>query len=129
MANLGYLQLKGNPGVWNLQLKPNSRSTELYQLVKDNEIKENQTVIISDFSGAFVPLRVCIFLYEYHRPKRFQEKNLSSYWWRKRMTLSMTMTRGMFGINLLEFGAGKKLHRMKPYMYSHWLLDICTKDS
>lgn len=61
MSNLGYFQLKANPGMWFLQLKRNSRSSELFNIVDlDNfETKlDHQEVIVSDFEGAFVPLRV-----------------------------------------------------------------------
>jgi UDP-glucose:glycoprotein glucosyltransferase len=51
MSNYGYFQLKANPGVWNLKIKPNSRSSQLYDIKRGNELVENDVIIISDFSG------------------------------------------------------------------------------
>lgn len=36
MANLGYLQFKGNPGIWNLRITPETRSEKHYQLLSAN---------------------------------------------------------------------------------------------
>eukprot|EP01117_Protostelium_nocturnum_P013438 TRINITY_DN5014_c0_g1_i1.p1 TRINITY_DN5014_c0_g1~~TRINITY_DN5014_c0_g1_i1.p1 ORF type:complete len:846 (+),score=307.48 TRINITY_DN5014_c0_g1_i1:135-2672(+) len=48
MANYGYFQLKANPGVWSLRIKPNSRSSALYDIVQsDSIIPEKQTIITS----------------------------------------------------------------------------------
>jgi len=58
MANLGYFQLKANPGVWSLRIKPNSRSEELYDIVKSHTEVSDHQVVISSFSGVVVPLRV-----------------------------------------------------------------------
>jgi UDP-glucose:glycoprotein glucosyltransferase len=33
MANLGYLQLKSSPGIWNLKIR-NGRSNDIYQLLE-----------------------------------------------------------------------------------------------
>jgi UDP-glucose:glycoprotein glucosyltransferase len=61
MSNLGYFQLKANPGVWLLSLAPNTRSSEVYQIVDDSNttagIKE-KVVIVSSFSGSQLALKV-----------------------------------------------------------------------
>ncbi|ODV62981.1 glycosyltransferase family 24 protein [Ascoidea rubescens DSM 1968] len=59
MANLGYLQLKSNPGLWKFQIKPNSKSREIYSIndifIIDNEgkkISRNDSYLgISDMNG------------------------------------------------------------------------------
>ena len=61
MSNLGYFQLKANPGVWNLGLKKGTRSTELYKIYSGDSNKDEHVVVLSSFSGAFVPLRVTLF--------------------------------------------------------------------
>jgi len=74
MANLGYFQLKANPGVWELQLR-SGRSSELYQIINvGNNIhswledrnedlvkiyEENGiTIALTSFEGSTVFLRV-----------------------------------------------------------------------
>eukprot|EP00698_Gefionella_okellyi_P017280 TRINITY_DN5036_c0_g1_i2.p1 TRINITY_DN5036_c0_g1~~TRINITY_DN5036_c0_g1_i2.p1 ORF type:complete len:1093 (+),score=245.80 TRINITY_DN5036_c0_g1_i2:1175-4453(+) len=52
MANLGYFQLKANPGVWRLTLAA-SRSSELYSIDNDG-----LDVIVADYYGVTVSLPV-----------------------------------------------------------------------
>ncbi|ODV96955.1 hypothetical protein PACTADRAFT_48743 [Pachysolen tannophilus NRRL Y-2460] len=42
MANLGYLQLKANPGLWEFKLKPNTKTSSIYEIV------DVDTTFISD---------------------------------------------------------------------------------
>jgi UDP-glucose:glycoprotein glucosyltransferase len=61
MSNLGYFQLKANPGVWILSLPPNTRSSEIYQIVDDpskNLTTEHKVVIVSSFTGTQLSLKV-----------------------------------------------------------------------
>jgi len=58
MSNYGYFQLKANPGVWQVKPKPNSRSSELYEVGFDGKVQEEQTVVISDFLGNVATLDV-----------------------------------------------------------------------
>ncbi|OWB76792.1 transferase activity protein [[Candida] boidinii] len=64
MANLGYFQLKANPGLWDLQIREGTKSSEIYSLVeiydkfislssKNNFAKEKKSVKLSvlDLSG------------------------------------------------------------------------------
>jgi UDP-glucose:glycoprotein glucosyltransferase len=48
MSNYGYFQLKANPGVWDVQLKANSRSHSIYQFVGGTS-----RIILDSFLGAF----------------------------------------------------------------------------
>ncbi|KAL3679974.1 hypothetical protein R1sor_022930 [Riccia sorocarpa] len=61
MANLGYLQLKAGPGVWNLQLAP-GRSTELYTLEGPGEGTDagsiTKRVVVESFKGKLVRFEV-----------------------------------------------------------------------
>jgi len=73
MANLGYFQLKANPGVWDLQLR-SGRSAELYQIInigndihswlddRDDELVKlyeeyGITIALTSFEGSTVFLR------------------------------------------------------------------------
>lgn len=56
MSNFGYFQLKANPGVWTLQLKENSKSSKIYDIVYGDQ--EDPHVIVSDFEGTFKSLLV-----------------------------------------------------------------------
>jgi len=58
MANLGYFQLKANPGVWSLKIKPNSRSEELYDIIRTGQKITELQVVVSSFNGETVPLKV-----------------------------------------------------------------------
>ncbi|CAJ0583195.1 unnamed protein product, partial [Mesorhabditis spiculigera] len=61
MANLGYFQLKANPGVWMLQLRE-GRSRDLYEIRSnvnaDGEADGRVRVIIKSFNGKIIRLRV-----------------------------------------------------------------------
>ncbi|CAB3399775.1 unnamed protein product [Caenorhabditis bovis] len=61
MANLGYFQLKANPGAWNLQIRE-GRSKEIYQVysqVGADKIDENVLrVVIESFTGKAIRVRV-----------------------------------------------------------------------
>lgn len=52
MSNLGYFQLKANPGIWNLKLAE-GKADEIYKMVS-----HHHKVIISSFSGISIPLKV-----------------------------------------------------------------------
>lgn len=51
MANLGYFQLKANPGVWYLNLRE-GRSSDIYQISshENTELTEdkNDTIVVMD---------------------------------------------------------------------------------
>nr|BAK00006.1 predicted protein [Hordeum vulgare subsp. vulgare] len=53
MQNLGYFQLKSNPGIWNLDLAE-GKSSEIYEFVD----KSFHTVVIDSFNGKLVKLNV-----------------------------------------------------------------------
>ncbi|CAB4060497.1 HUGT [Lepeophtheirus salmonis] len=61
MANLGYLQLKGNPGRWLMQLR-DGRSKNLYEVISQDggESLENNTVqvLVTSFQSTIVKLKV-----------------------------------------------------------------------
>jgi UDP-glucose:glycoprotein glucosyltransferase len=70
MQNLGYFQLKANPGVWSLNLAK-GRGSKLFDIVRTTEtetetgeraeeetVAESTQVVIRDFSGAMEQLRV-----------------------------------------------------------------------
>ncbi|KAK6764201.1 hypothetical protein RB195_024498 [Necator americanus] len=61
MANLGYFQLKANPGAWLLQLR-DGRSKDIYQLSNYGSIEESTNdsvrVLIDSFSGRTIRVRV-----------------------------------------------------------------------
>ncbi|XP_051146784.1 UDP-glucose:glycoprotein glucosyltransferase [Andrographis paniculata] len=61
MANLGYWQMKGFPGVWYLQLAP-GRSSELYLMKEDGDGTQKTTllkqIIIDDLRGKLVHMEV-----------------------------------------------------------------------
>ena len=60
MSNLGYFQLKANPGVWYLNLKNGTRSDLVYQLSHQGEI------VIDSFVGSTRSLTVdkkYVFIY------------------------------------------------------------------
>ncbi len=92
MSNFGYFQLKANPGVFDLHLKPNSRSSELFDVIKPPpsaksiardarskaplsyfmreidpsiDIAESSSVVVDDFNGYFQFLRVncCFYIF------------------------------------------------------------------
>lgn len=61
MANLGYWQMKVNPGVWYLQLAP-GRSSELYVMKDDSEGSKDTTLLkritIDNLRGKLVHMEV-----------------------------------------------------------------------
>lgn len=62
MANLGYFQLKANPGVWNLKLRP-GRSEDIYSIVNHentdiSSTNENVVVVVSNFLSNVIKIRV-----------------------------------------------------------------------
>lgn len=62
MANLGYFQLKANPGAWNLKLRP-GRSQELYDIASHEntdtpEGSENVIVAMSNLKARVIKIRV-----------------------------------------------------------------------
>lgn len=74
MSNYGYFQLKANPGIWELQLKENSRSKLLYKFV-GGESK----MFIDSFEGVVKHVNVQKY------PERMHEQLLSDdpvpdYW-------------------------------------------------
>jgi len=58
MANLGYYQLKANPGVFDLKLKTGSRSEQLYDITSGDQPTPSEKVIISDLGSRFHSLAV-----------------------------------------------------------------------
>uniref|UniRef100_A0A183IHE1 Glyco_transf_24 domain-containing protein n=1 Tax=Soboliphyme baturini TaxID=241478 RepID=A0A183IHE1_9BILA len=62
MANLGYFQLKANPGVWSLSLRE-GKSSDIYQITTHENTdssfhQENVTIVISSFSGKIIKIKV-----------------------------------------------------------------------
>lgn len=62
MANLGYFQLKANPGAWVLRLRQ-GRSSDIYEIVshEGTDTPENSTdikVLISSFQSHVMKLKV-----------------------------------------------------------------------
>jgi len=69
MSNLGYFQLKGNPGVWRLSLKPGSRGEAIFEIAGSANPAAADTaggiaspgstnVVLRGFGGGFVDLKV-----------------------------------------------------------------------
>ena len=64
MANLGYLQLKSNPGRWYLKLRE-GRSSEIYDIVSHENTEGGQhgydiQVLITSFKVGNTTCRLCI---------------------------------------------------------------------
>ncbi|XP_034970368.2 UDP-glucose:glycoprotein glucosyltransferase 2 isoform X2 [Zootoca vivipara] len=62
MANLGYFQLKANPGAWILRLRE-GRSEEIYQIYRhegtdSSEVSEEVVVVLNSFSGKIIRVQV-----------------------------------------------------------------------
>jgi len=60
MSNLGYFQLKANPGIWYLSLA-DGRSSQIYDIQSSqhsNSITPHATVFLSEFTSSKVPMRV-----------------------------------------------------------------------
>uniref|UniRef100_T1KNA5 UDP-glucose:glycoprotein glucosyltransferase n=1 Tax=Tetranychus urticae TaxID=32264 RepID=T1KNA5_TETUR len=62
MANLGYFQLKANPGAWTLRLRP-GRSDDIYSIVSHENTdpvsdSSNVVILISSFQSNVVKIRV-----------------------------------------------------------------------
>ncbi|VDN59239.1 unnamed protein product [Dracunculus medinensis] len=61
MANLGYFQLKGNPGVWSLRLRA-GKSKDIYDIAShyntESEDENGLNIVIDSFSGRTVRVRV-----------------------------------------------------------------------
>lgn len=62
MANLGYFQLKANPGAWVLRLRQ-GRSSDIYEIVshEGTDTPENSTdikVLLSSFQSHVMKLKV-----------------------------------------------------------------------
>ncbi|KRZ49842.1 UDP-glucose:glycoprotein glucosyltransferase 1 [Trichinella nativa] len=60
MANLGYFQLKANPGAWILALRE-GKSAEIYEVKSVDGVVQNQTtsvVILDGFSGRMIHVKV-----------------------------------------------------------------------
>ncbi|KRY68048.1 UDP-glucose:glycoprotein glucosyltransferase 1 [Trichinella pseudospiralis] len=63
MANLGYFQLKANPGAWMLALRE-GKSAEIYEVKSVDGVVQNQTtsvVILDGFSGRMILVKVGFF--------------------------------------------------------------------
>lgn len=61
MQNLGYFQLRGQPGVFDIKLKPGSRSSQLYDVLAPPEYKDSAVgvpVVVADLDGGATQLRV-----------------------------------------------------------------------
>jgi hypothetical protein len=61
MSNLGYFQLKANPGVWIISLAPNTRSSEIYQIVQESNTQQSsneyKVAVVSSFTGTQMILK------------------------------------------------------------------------
>ncbi|CAJ0934962.1 unnamed protein product, partial [Mesorhabditis belari] len=61
MANLGYFQLKANPGAWLLQLRE-GKSKEIYKIQShlntDGDVDDRVRIIINSFNGKVIRVRV-----------------------------------------------------------------------
>ncbi|XP_048350418.1 UDP-glucose:glycoprotein glucosyltransferase 2 [Sphaerodactylus townsendi] len=62
MANLGYFQLKANPGVWTLRLRE-GRSEEIYQIFKHEGAESSETpgeviVVLNSFRSKIIKVQV-----------------------------------------------------------------------
>jgi UDP-glucose:glycoprotein glucosyltransferase len=57
MANLGYLQLKGGPGVWNLSIRK-GRSDEVFKLEEINQGAKDKIVLVDSFEDITVHPKV-----------------------------------------------------------------------
>jgi len=59
MKNLGYFQLKADPGTWSIHLAP-GRASNIYEIVSTDGIASDagQEVVIRDFLGGMQQLRV-----------------------------------------------------------------------
>jgi UDP-glucose:glycoprotein glucosyltransferase len=61
MANLGYWQLKSNPGLWSLGIKPNTRSADIYEIrdsLAVDHVTRQSFVFVDSFALTHFPLRV-----------------------------------------------------------------------
>lgn len=62
MANLGYFQLKANPGVWLLRLRQ-GRSADIYDIVRYKETTATKFMLISNYTiSYFFPVMTEILL-------------------------------------------------------------------
>uniref|UniRef100_A0A672U8Q6 UDP-glucose ceramide glucosyltransferase-like 1 n=1 Tax=Strigops habroptila TaxID=2489341 RepID=A0A672U8Q6_STRHB len=64
MANLGYFQLKANPGAWTLRLRK-GRSEEIYQVFSHEGTDSvadltDVTVVLNNFKSKIIKVQVCI---------------------------------------------------------------------
>jgi UDP-glucose:glycoprotein glucosyltransferase len=57
MSNLGYFQLKANPGVWYLSLAE-GRGSEIYDIYSQTSVVPHSTIFLSEFTSSKVPMRV-----------------------------------------------------------------------
>uniref|UniRef100_A0A670IBP7 UDP-glucose ceramide glucosyltransferase-like 1 n=1 Tax=Podarcis muralis TaxID=64176 RepID=A0A670IBP7_PODMU len=69
MANLGYFQLKANPGAWILRLRE-GRSEEIYQIYRhegtdSSEVSEEVVVVLNSFSSKIIRVQVCMLIKPY----------------------------------------------------------------
>ncbi|GMM35601.1 Kre5 protein [Saccharomycopsis crataegensis] len=51
MANFGYFQLRANPGVWSLTIKPNSKSAKVYSFADTKSFNNTDDVTFVDSQG------------------------------------------------------------------------------
>lgn len=61
MQNLGYFQLRGMPGAFTIRLKPETRSSELYDVLEPPlyaEVTDGIAVLVNDLDGGATQLRV-----------------------------------------------------------------------
>jgi UDP-glucose:glycoprotein glucosyltransferase len=66
MANYGYFQLKGNPGFWNLKLKEESRSEQIYEVTGEvgyrlspaHKVLSERLIPVDSFGNHMHQLRV-----------------------------------------------------------------------
>ena len=53
MANLGYLQLKGNPGVWSMMIRP-GKGREIYELDSISDDRNREGTILEGVGAQVV---------------------------------------------------------------------------
>uniref|UniRef100_A0A8D2L931 UDP-glucose ceramide glucosyltransferase-like 1 n=1 Tax=Varanus komodoensis TaxID=61221 RepID=A0A8D2L931_VARKO len=66
MANLGYFQLKANPGAWILRLRE-GRSEEIYEIFKhegtdSSGVSEEVIVVLNSFKSKIIEVQVCMII-------------------------------------------------------------------
>ncbi|MFH4973666.1 hypothetical protein AB6A40_000375 [Gnathostoma spinigerum] len=123
MANLGYFQLKANPGAWILQLRE-GKSSKIYTISShyNTEMEENGEiyVLIDSFAGRTVRVRVSKkegmqdqnLLDE---PKQDEDEESNSIW--KSISSSLTGGEKYDVINIFSLASGHLYERLMRIMF------------